>query len=101
MAITKMQEKFLQQQDELRGRINTEDTFDINSIKFIAGVDLAYWQKNDEEYAVCCIVVVDFKSHKIKDRFNLEYKDYDRDPLFYELYECDNFKITLIETNMQ
>lgn len=60
-----MQEKFLQQQDELRGRINTEDTFDINSIKFIAGVDLAYWQKNDEEYAVCCIVVVDFKSHKI------------------------------------
>ena len=65
MAITKMQEKFLQQQDELRGRINTEDTFDINSIKFIAGVDLAYWQKNDEEYAVCCIVVVDFKSHKI------------------------------------
>ena len=65
MAITKMQEKFLQQQDELRGRINTEDTFDINSIKFIAGVDLAYWQKNDEEYAVCCLVVVDFKSHKI------------------------------------
>ena len=40
-----------------------------------------------------------FKSHKIKDRFNLEYKDYDRDPLLYELYECDNFKITLIETN--
>ena len=65
MEINEMQEKFLQQQDELRGRINTEDTFDINSIKFIAGVDLAYWQKNDEEYAVCCIVVVDFKSHKI------------------------------------
>ena len=42
-----------------------------------------------------------FKSHKIKDRFNLEDKDYDRKPLFYELYECDNFNITLIETNMQ
>ena len=65
MEINEVQEKFLQQQDELRGRINTEDTFDINSIKLIAGVDLAYWQKNDEEYAVCCIVVVDFKSHKI------------------------------------
>ena len=42
-----------------------------------------------------------FKSHKIKDRFNLEDKDYDRQPLFYELYECDNFNIALIETNMQ
>lgn len=65
MEINEVQEKFLQQQDELKGRINTEDTFDINSIKLIAGVDLAFWQKNDEEYAVCCIVVIDFKSHKI------------------------------------
>ena len=40
-----------------------------------------------------------FKSHKIKDRFNLTYKDYDRQPLFYELYECSGFENKLIETN--
>lgn len=65
MEINEVQEKFLQQQDELKGRINTEDTFDINSIKLIAGVDLAYWQKNDEEMAVCCIVVFDYNTHQI------------------------------------
>ena len=41
-----------------------------------------------------------FKSHKIKNRFNLEYQDYDREPLFYELYECDGFKSNIIETNL-
>ena len=60
-----MQEQFLQQQDELRGRIDTEDTFDIEFIRLIAGVDLAYWQNGEDEFAVCCIVIVDFNSHEI------------------------------------
>ena len=65
MGISEMQEQFLQQQDELRGRIDTEDTFDIEFIRLIAGVDLAYWQNGEDEFAVCCIVIVDFNSHEI------------------------------------
>ena len=66
MEINEMQEKFLQQQNELRGRINTEDDFDVNEIRLIAGVDLAYWKnENDEEMAVCCIVVIDYNTHQI------------------------------------
>ena len=41
-----------------------------------------------------------FKSHEIKDRYDLTREDYDREPLFYELYECDGFNITLIDTNV-
>lgn len=29
-----------------------------SNFKNVAGVDLAYWQKNNKEYAVCCIVVI-------------------------------------------
>jgi len=58
-----MQEEFLRQQNELRDRIEPTDKFDIDSVKLIAGVDLAYWNKGDEEYAVCCIVVIDAKTH--------------------------------------
>ena len=65
MEINEMQEDFLKQQNELRDRITVEDSLDVDSLKLIAGVDLAYWQNGDEEYAVCCIVVVDFKSHEI------------------------------------
>ena len=66
--IIKMQEDFLRQQNELRGKIKIADTFDVGSIKFVAGVDLAYWNKGDEEYAVCCIVVIDFHTHEIVEK---------------------------------
>ena len=65
MEINEMQEKFLEQQNELRGRITVVDSLDVDSLKLIAGVDLAYWQNGDEEYAVCCIVVVDYMTHEI------------------------------------
>ena len=65
MEINEMQEKFLEQQNELRDRITVADSLDVDSLKLIAGVDLAYWQNGDEEYAVCCIVVVDYMTHEI------------------------------------
>ncbi len=65
MEINEMQEDFLEQQNELRDRITVEDSLDVDSLKLIAGVDLAYWQNGDEEYAVCCIVVVDYMTHEI------------------------------------
>lgn len=68
MDIKEMQEDFLRQQNELRDRIELTDKFDMNSVKLIAGVDLAYWNKDDAEYAVCCIIVIDADTHEIVEK---------------------------------
>lgn len=65
MELNNIQEDFLRQQNELRDRIEPIDKFDMESVKLIAGIDLAYWNKGDEEYAVCCIVVIDFETHEV------------------------------------
>jgi len=36
----------------------------ITSVESVAGVDLAYWKVGDEEYAVCCIVVLDERTKR-------------------------------------
>ena len=68
MNTTEMQEEFLRQQNELRDKIEPVDKFDMDSVKLIAGVDLAYWNKDDEEYAVCCIVVIDADTHEVVEK---------------------------------
>ncbi len=66
METSEMQEKFIKRQNELIGKINLKDAFNIDTVKLIAGVDLAYWVNNDrQEYAVCCIVIVDKATHKL------------------------------------
>lgn len=61
----KMQNEFLEIQNSLRKKLNCIDRFDKNKIKTAAGVDLAYWNTDDGEFAVCCIVVIDFKTHNV------------------------------------
>lgn len=65
MDIEKLQEDFLRQQNELRSRIDPVDRFDADSLRLIAGVDLAYWNDDGGEAAVCCIVVIDAGTHKV------------------------------------
>ncbi|MDE5583897.1 MAG: endonuclease V [Ruminococcus sp.] len=52
-------------QNSLREKINCTDCFNMGDIKTVAGVDLAYWTKDGREYAVCCIVVIDFHTHEV------------------------------------
>ena len=67
--LKEIQTDLLKKQNELIKKINCNDTFDIEKIKTIAGVDLAYWNdENNNESAVCCIVVLDFKSHTIVEK---------------------------------
>ncbi len=68
MDTAAMQEAFLKQQNELCDRIEQVDRFDLNSVKLVAGVDLAYWNQGDEEYAVCCIVVIDAETHAVVEK---------------------------------
>ncbi|MGN0677987.1 MAG: endonuclease V [Ruminococcus sp.] len=58
--------EFLKIQNSLRNKIDLSDRIDKSEIKTVAGVDLAYWKnENQEEYAVCCIVVIDYNTHEI------------------------------------
>ncbi|OOM48085.1 endonuclease V [Clostridium beijerinckii] len=51
-------------QESLMSKINIEK-LNCANIRYIAGIDLAYWNKEDIEYAVCCAVVVDYKTKEI------------------------------------
>lgn len=63
-----IQDKCIEIQNNLRKYIKTEDTFNIDSIKAVAGVDIAYWKEDNKEKAVCCIVVIDINTHQILER---------------------------------
>lgn len=68
MTISEMQEEFLRQQNELCDRIEPVDRFEASGVKRIAGVDLAYWSEGENEYAVCCIVVISADTHKVVEK---------------------------------
>ncbi len=59
------EEKYTKIQNELQKKISLADSFDISELKTVAGVDLAYWNRDKEEYAVCCIIVIDYHSHEV------------------------------------
>ena len=60
-----MKIKFAQIQENFRNKLSLEDNFNISDLKTVAGVDLAYWNRDDKEFAVCCIVVIDMDTHEI------------------------------------
>ncbi len=40
---------------ELKDKVELENNFKLEDIKYVAGIDLAYWMENEKETAVCCI----------------------------------------------
>lgn len=48
-----------------------KNTFRDNDIKKVAGIDIAYWESNGMNLAVCCIVVVDYNSKQILEKVHL------------------------------
>ena len=63
--MSKMKQFFLLQnhaveiQTELSHKIKLINCCNMSEFDKVAGVDLAYWKKGSEEYAVCCIVVLE------------------------------------------
>lgn len=53
-------------QNELRHGIVLENR-EKGEFNTIAGVDLAYWQEEEQELAVCCIVVLDYQTKQVVD----------------------------------
>ena len=50
---------------QLSKKINRNNTINPDNVRTVAGVDLAYWKEGEREYAVCCIVVLDYHTHKL------------------------------------
>lgn len=57
-------ERLKEEQILLQQKINLE-SINTNSIKLIAGVDVAYFEKEQIEYGVCCIDVFDINTFKL------------------------------------
>lgn len=63
-----LEETFITIQTQLKEKINLKNFIQIKEIRLVAGVDLAYWKKDDLEYAVCCIVVIDYNSKMVVEK---------------------------------
>lgn len=61
-------ENYIKEQESLISKIQLNNQVDISVVKYIAGVDLAYWTESGIEFAVCCIVVLDFNTKTVVER---------------------------------
>ena len=61
----KLEEFYIEEQRKLATRIDLKNHVDLSCLNYVAGVDLAYWKEDDIEYAVCCIVVIDYHTKEI------------------------------------
>lgn len=66
------EETFDQIQRELVTRIHLQNSFNMEDVHLVAGVDLAYWEDGDRTFAVCCICVVDYITHEIVETKSLQ-----------------------------
>ena len=62
------EQDYIKEQIKLEERIVRTNTVNLGQVKTVAGVDLAYWKDNGREYAVCCIVVIDYYTFEILEK---------------------------------
>jgi deoxyribonuclease V len=52
-------------QNALLKHVQLVNRFRDEDIQKIAGVDLAYWERDGKDYAACCIIIMDRHSHEV------------------------------------
>lgn len=62
--------EFIKIQNELKKKITLKNTFNKSYIRFVAGVDLAYFEKENRQYGTCSIVVIDYNSKEVTQKVN-------------------------------
>ena len=60
-----LEKSFSLLQKELVGKTDLKNYVMIEKIRIISGIDLAYWEEDGSDYAVCCIVSIDYKTQEI------------------------------------
>ncbi len=63
-----MENYYIHKQNKLLLQLDLENQVDTDKLHLIAGVDLAYWKENEREYAVCCIVVLNYHTKVVIER---------------------------------
>ena len=63
--IQRTEKEYIRIQNALQKKIKFQNMSNILSIKKVAGIDLAYWNIENKEYAVCCIVVLEKESKQV------------------------------------
>ena len=63
--MNKSEEFYIEEQRKLATKIDLKNYVDLSCLNYVAGVDLAYWKEDATEYAVCCIVVIDYHTKEI------------------------------------
>lgn len=97
------EQDYIDEQIKLSAQIYLDNTVNLAQVQTVAGVDLAYWKKEDgQEYAVCCIVVLDYHTAEVleavshADKINVPYIPgclaFREVPLFLQAYK----KVTVL-----
>jgi len=59
------QAEFSAIQEILAQKIDLSNRVAVAEIETVSAVDLAYWNKGEREYAVCCIVTIDYRTKAV------------------------------------
>lgn len=100
--VEQKQQGLQEEQKRLVQFLELENRISMDKIHTVAGVDLAYWKEKNEEYAVCSIVVIDFKTHKIIEKVSYKGKvDFPYIPGYLAFREMPLFMKTekMLESN--
>lgn len=60
--------EFIKIQNELKRKIVLKNNFNKNDINLVAGMDLAYWEIDNKQYGVCCIVVINYNTKEVVEK---------------------------------
>ena len=82
--IEKTEKDYIKEQIVLAKQIVLKNTINLNQVRTVAGIDLAYWKKNETEYAVCCIVIIDYHTLEIIEE--VCYKEYHYSSIYTWLF---------------
>lgn len=66
--VTALEKSYIEKQKKLFEKADMNNRVDVANLKYVAGVDLAYWKNNEEEFAVCCIVIIDFATKEVVEK---------------------------------
>lgn len=59
------EELFKKEQEKWLAKISLQNDFQLDDVRLVAGIDIAYWTKDKVDYGVCCIVVIDYLTKQI------------------------------------
>lgn len=63
-----IEEEYIEMQYRLQKQIDFQNAINTLLIQKVAGVDISYWNKNNTEYAACCIVVLNYVTKEVVEK---------------------------------